>query len=100
MTAGQRIASAAAIVLGVPALAVAQSQGGRPVTFSKDVAPIFQEKCQTCHRPGAMAPMSLVTYAESRPWAKAIRARVASREMPPFHVDRTVGIQKFKNDPS
>jgi hypothetical protein len=100
MSRGQRIAWVAAIMLGVPGLAVAQPQSGRPVTFSKDVAPIFQEKCQTCHRPGSMAPMSLVTYADSRPWAKSIKARVMSREMPPFHLDRTVGIQKFKNDPS
>ena len=70
----------------------------RPVTFSKDVAPILQEKCQTCHRDGSMAPMSLVTYQETRPWAKAIRQRVITRQMPPWHLDKTVGVQKFKND--
>jgi len=87
-------------LLAVPSMAAAQSQNGRQVTFAKDVAPIFQKKCQECHRPGAMAPMSLVTYADARPWARSIKARVASREMPPFHVDRTIGIQSFKNDPS
>ena len=89
-----------AALLAVPSVAAAQSQNGRQVTFAKDVAPIFQKKCQECHRPGAMAPMSLVTYADVRPWARSIKARVASREMPPFHVDRTIGIQSFKNDPS
>jgi hypothetical protein len=69
-------------------------------TFSKDIAPIFQEKCQDCHRKGSMAPMSLVTYDETRPWAKAIKQRVATRSMPPWHLDKTVGIQKFQNDAS
>ena len=68
------------------------------VTFAKDVAPILQEHCQDCHRAGAMAPMSLVTFAETRPWAKAIKQRVETRTMPPWHLDRTVGIQHFKND--
>src|SRR5437016_11059729 len=70
------------------------------VTFAKDVAPILQEKCQECHHAGSMAPMSLVTYAEARPWAKAIRQRVITRQMPPWHIDKTVGIQQFKNDMS
>ncbi len=70
----------------------------KTVTFAKDVAPIFQEKCQDCHRKGQMAPMSLVTYEETRPWAKDIKQRVATRNMPPWHLDKTVGIQKFQND--
>jgi hypothetical protein len=69
-------------------------------TFTRDVAPIFQEKCEACHRPDSIAPMSLVTYAETRPWAKAIRARVADHQMPPWHIDKTVGVQSFKNDRS
>jgi hypothetical protein len=72
----------------------------RPVTFTKDVAPILQEKCQGCHRAGDMAPMSLVTYQETRPWARAIKQKVSKREMPPWFIDRTVGIQKYKNDDS
>jgi hypothetical protein len=68
------------------------------VTFARDVAPIFQEKCQNCHRAGAMAPMSLVSYEETRPWARAIRQRVLMRQMPPWHIDKTVGIQQFQND--
>ena len=69
-------------------------------TFSKDVAPIFQEKCEACHRPDSIAPMSLVTFAESRPWARAIKARVADHTMPPWSIDKTVGVQSFKNDRS
>src|ERR1051326_5275467 len=69
-------------------------------TFSKDVAPILQRSCQQCHRPGAIAPMSLLTYQDARPWAKSIKAKIAAREMPPWYVDRHVGIQKFKDDPS
>ena len=90
------------------AIAAIAAMGGRsvaadltsaqPVTFSKDIAPILQEKCQTCHREGSMAPMSLVTYQETRPWAKAMRQRVITRQMPPWHLDKTVGVQKFKND--
>ena len=69
-------------------------------TFTKDIAPIFQEKCEACHRPDSIAPMSLVTYEESRPWARSIRSRVEARQMPPWSVDKTVGIQHFKNDRS
>jgi hypothetical protein len=70
------------------------------VTFTKDIAPIFQDKCESCHRADNMAPMSLRTYEEVRPWVKSIAARVGSRQMPPWHIDRTIGIQKFKNDRS
>jgi hypothetical protein len=72
----------------------------KPITFAKDIAPILQEKCQECHHSGSMAPMSLVTYEETRPWAKAIKQRVVARQMPPWHIDPTVGVQKFKNDMS
>src|SRR3984957_12269523 len=71
-----------------------------PVTFAKDIAPILQERCQECHHAGSMAPMSLVTYEETRPWAKSIRQRVILRQMPPWHIDPSVGVQKFKNDMS
>jgi hypothetical protein len=71
-----------------------------PVTFAKDIAPIFQTKCQTCHHPGTSAPMSLVTYEDTRPWARSIQHRVASRDMPPWHLDKTVGIKHYKNDRS
>src|SRR5437879_6181860 len=68
------------------------------ITFAKDVVPILQAKCQDCHHAGGMAPMSLVTYNETRPWAAAMKQRVATRVMPPWHLDKTVGIQRFQND--
>jgi hypothetical protein len=69
-------------------------------TFAKDIARIFQQKCEECHRKETAAPMSLATYQEVRPWAKAIRERVITRNMPPWHIDKTVGIQSFQNDRS
>src|SRR5262252_4867368 len=57
------------------------------VTFNKDVLPILEKNCQGCHRPGEIAPMSLLTYKDARPWAKSIRDKVANREMPPWHAD-------------
>src|SRR5438045_215848 len=72
----------------------------KPVTFSRDVAPILQAKCQECHQPNSIAPMALITYQDVRPWARSIRERVAARQMPPWHIDRSVGVQKFKNDMS
>jgi len=74
--------------------------GQGQVTFTKDVAPILQRACQDCHRPGSLGPMPLLTYEDTRPWAKSIRTKVANRDMPPWFIDRTVGIQKFKRDPS
>jgi hypothetical protein len=67
-------------------------------TYAKDIAPIFQAKCTQCHHAGTGAPMSLTTFEEVRPWARSIRTRVSSREMPPWHLDKTVGIRKYKND--
>ena len=87
------------LVFGVWAAPAGAAEEAAP-TFTKDVAPIFQAKCEACHRPGSIAPMSLVTYQEARPWARSIKDRVAARQMPPWHVDRTVGIQAFKNDRS
>ena len=60
-------------------------------TFSKDVLPILQKQCQVCHRPGEVAPMSLLTYKDARPWAKAIRAAVLTKKMPPWFADPSVG---------
>src|SRR5438552_16977790 len=67
-------------------------------TFYKDVLPILQDHCQTCHRPGQIAPMPLVTYAEARPKAKLITEMVRSKKMPPWFADRKVG--QFANDAS
>jgi hypothetical protein len=84
----------------LPALSIAADvkTPAKNPTFAKDIAPILQEKCQACHRAGSMAPMSLVTYEETRPWVKDIKQRVVTRNMPPWHLDKTVGIQNFEND--
>jgi mono/diheme cytochrome c family protein len=73
----------------------AQAEQG-PVTFSKDVAPVFYNHCVECHRPTMFAPMSLVTYEDARPWARAIKQRVLSGEMPPWGADPAIG--HFRND--
>jgi hypothetical protein len=93
----KRWASLAGWLLVLAAAGPTQAQTDE-VTFSRDVAPIFQKSCQGCHRAGQMGPMSLMTYAEVRPWARAIRAKVVERVMPPWHLDKTVGIQQFQND--
>jgi hypothetical protein len=82
-------------VLLLPVALQAQS-----VTFTKHVAPILQQKCQECHQPGSIAPMSLITYEDARKYARRIKTKVAARLMPPWHIDKTVGIQSFKNDRS
>src|SRR3954454_12977689 len=97
---------ARALVFAAAVFAVRTAQGapnvspGRPVTFTKDIAPLLQRSCQNCHRPNHMAPMSFLTYREVRPWAKAIKEKAARRDMPPWFVDRNVGIRKFRDDPS
>src|SRR5580765_4728544 len=65
-------------------------------TFTRDVAPILQLHCQTCHRPGEAAPFSLLTYEQARPWAKAIKYAVLEKKMPPWFADPQFG--KFSND--
>ena len=91
--------SAAVFTFGGLVAAPALAQTSAP-TFSKDVAPIFQAKCQACHQPNSIAPMSLINFAESRPWARSIKQRVSTRQMPPWHIDQSVGVQQFKNDMS
>jgi hypothetical protein len=90
------------VVLGVlasqHAVAAGQAGSAKDVTFTKDIAPILQRSCQSCHRTGGMAPMSLLTYEEVRPWARSIKARTSVREMPPWFIERNIGIQKFKDD--
>jgi hypothetical protein len=91
------ICGAAALgVCGAPLPAAAQQYPGT-VTFSKDVAPIFQKHCQECHRPGGSGPMALRSFDEVRPWVRAIKRRVEAREMPPYRYDK-VGIQHLKGD--
>ena len=68
----------------------------RLIAGAEDVAPILYENCVTCHRVGEMAPMSLVTYEETRPWGRSIKNKVLSGEMPPWHADPSVGV--FRNE--
>ncbi|MBI4477377.1 MAG: cytochrome c [Acidobacteria bacterium] len=102
-----RIAPLVPLVLGLltPAAPTAQSgNSSEEVTFTKDMAPILQRSCQQCHRPGGVAPMALTTYEEARPWARAIKTKTGlgprAGVMPPWFVEKNIGIQKFKNDPS
>lgn len=99
----------AALVLAIAtfqgAIALAQSDGGGSAgaragtpTFTTDVAPIIYRSCATCHRAGETAPMSLLSYKDARPWARAIKRAVTTRAMPPWPADRAHG--KFRNDPS
>src|SRR5256885_6998920 len=88
-------ASLMALVL-MPAAAFAAGPESA-VTFSKDVAPIFYKNCAECHRPTMFAPMSLLTYESARPWAKSIKQKITSRQMPPWGADPAFGT--FKNDP-
>src|SRR5262249_28694917 len=95
-----RVALSIVIAATIGVVGSAQQQTSASVSFSKDVAPILQKSCQNCHRPGAIARMSLLTYQDARPWARSIKAKVTAREMPPWYIDRHIGITKFKDDPS
>ena len=88
------MAIAAVAIMSTAALAQEQ------VTFTNNVAPILQDHCQVCHREGTIAPMSLGTYEQVRPWAKSIKAKVIAREMPPWFIDKNVGVQHFDHDSS
>ncbi|HET9359528.1 MAG TPA: hypothetical protein VFO58_07255, partial [Vicinamibacterales bacterium] len=96
---GVRLALVVTALVAPASTALAET-ASRPVTFARDVAPILQQKCESCHRPDSVAPMSLITYTDVRPWAAAIKSRVAARQMPPWDIVKTVGIQQFKNDSS
>ena len=90
------------ISVAVPA--AGQTASETSVTFTKDIAPILQRSCQKCHRPNSLAPMSLIDYEEVRPWARSMKYRTGLRDkpgvMPPWYVEKDIGIQQFKNDPS
>src|SRR5580704_1282121 len=97
----------AAGVISAAGWRAASAQSGAAAdgpTFTKDIAPILQKHCQTCHRPDSIAPMSLITYEEARPWARSIKARTALRTqrgaMPPWYIEKDIGIQQYKDDPS
>ena len=104
-TLGMAFAAPAVVaVMATAAQAGQQAAASSEVTFTKDVAPILQRSCQKCHRADGVAPMSLVTYEEVRPWARSIKTRTGigpkAGVMPPWYVEKNIGIQKFKNDPS
>ena len=84
---------AAALVLAIGFNATAE-----PLTYTKDIAPIINENCLGCHRPGQSGPMSLRSYKEVRPWAKSIRKQVSEKTMPPWHASESK--VALKNDRS
>jgi hypothetical protein len=106
MSASTLLGGAALLAAVLTAGTTVSAQGAvtPTVTFSKDIAPILQRSCQTCHHNGSIAPMSLVTYEEVRPWVRSIKNRTGwgprAGVMPPWFVDKSIGIQQFKNDPS
>jgi len=99
-TWGAMSAAAIGMVAFLSSASAFAQNNGQEITFSRDIMPILQENCQECHRPEGIAPMSLLTYEQVRPWAPLIQLKVNSRLMPPWHIDRTIGIQQFKNDRS
>jgi len=105
VTIGWSLALAATAGVAAPRGSVAGQAAPTPeVTFAKDIAPILQRSCETCHRVDGGAPMPLTTYEEARPWARAIKQRTGigpkAGVMPPWYVEKNIGIQHFKNDPS
>ena len=85
------------LAAGEAQVAAAEAAEGVP-TFTKDVAPILYENCVACHRPNHLAPMSLITYEDARPWARAVKAKVLAGEMPPWGADSSV--RAYRNDAS
>lgn len=105
----RRLICGAVILLGLASAGTALEgqtvTGDHPdVTFTKDIAPILQRSCQICHRPDSVAPMSLLTYQQARPWARAMKMRTSlgprAGVMPPWYIEKNIGIQRYKNDPS
>jgi hypothetical protein len=98
------IAMLAILVVAAPPLFAATTTDAGTVTFSKDIAPILQRSCQRCHQPDSVAPMSLLTYDQVRPYAKSILKRThmgpVMGVMPPWYIEKNIGIQKYKEDPS
>ena len=99
-----RVGLSSALLLALAATPPAAAAAAE-VTFTKDVAPIFHRSCANCHKPGSIAPMSLITYEDARPWARSIKDKVSRPDddperMPPWFIEKNVGIQRFKEDPS
>lgn len=105
LTIGVALMIAAVVGFVAPQVLEAEQSAMAPeVTFTKDIAPILQRSCQNCHRPGQVAPMSLLTYENARPWARAMKLRTGLRDragvMPPWYIEKNIGIQHYKDDPS
>jgi hypothetical protein len=101
------LVASAVWIVGTAVPVAAQTASDRPVTFTKDIAPILQRSCQMCHRPDSVAPMSLLTYEQARPYARAMKQRTALARsqygrgaMPPWYIEKNIGIQQYKDDPS
>ena len=88
------------VAIGMLATPALSAQGAAPdaVTFTKDIAPILQRSCQQCHSPSGLAPMPFTTYEEVRPWARSVKQQTSLRNMPPWFIEKDIGIQRFKDD--
>src|SRR5687767_13858786 len=103
-TIGSACLGSALVLAASLAQAQTATTAAGEVTFTKDIAPILQRSCQTCHRPDGVAPMPLITYEDVRPWARAIKQRTGlgpkAGVMPPWYIEKNIGIQDYKDDPS
>jgi hypothetical protein len=100
---GVLLSAATALAIALTPSPRLAAQTGSKVTFTKDIAPILQRSCQDCHRPNSVAPMSLITYEDVRPWVRSIKQRTGLGSakmgvMPPWFIDKTVGIQGYEDD--
>src|SRR5262245_63210665 len=97
-----RAAALGAVILVANLPLSAQAPRADEVTFTRDIAPILQRSCQACHRPNSLAPMPLITYEEVRPYARSMKQRTALRDrqgvMPPWFIEKNIGVQHFKDD--
>lgn len=98
LLSGRRVSQPFCPATGCRISRLSKSPAHGPITYCRDIAPILQKHCQTCHRPGEIAPFPLISYKEASGWAATIREVVADRRMPPWHADPRYG--KFANDPS
>ena len=104
MILGTRVWVVALATLTSVGSGLASAQTSGEVTYAKNIAPILQRSCQNCHRADGAGPMPLTTYEEVRPWARSIKQKTGmgprAGVMPPWYMEKNIGIQKFQNDPS
>src|SRR5215469_9238981 len=94
----QAAISVVLVLLAPTIFAQSRTEKAGSTTFYKDVIPILEERCQVCHRPGEIAPFPLVTYRQTKAWAKLLRGSVETRKLPPWFADSCCG--EFANDAS